>query len=592
MQDWSPVLPTGLPMPAFDVRLTASGIIVPSHRRAIAIMIMVLLAAAVALVPGSGWAATYFVRPDGGSARECDGRADRARAADGNCAWAHPFVALPPGGRPRLTGGDTLIIGTGNYRMGIDAPDTERCHPEYSWDCHMPPLPSGTAERPTRVLGAGHDAGCPQAPELWGSERAAMIINLTDTRHAHLACLEITDRSGCIEFHCHGGGCEGMIAACQRDQPPFGDWASTGLLATGARDITLSDLHIHGLGNRGVLAGGLADWRLERVRIIANGWSGWDGDVGEHSANSGRLEFEDVEIAYNGCVQTWPQGEITGCWAQGAGGYGDGLGTARTGGEWVFERAQIHHNTSDGLDLLYLDDDARVRINASLFEGNAGNQLKISGSAIVSNSVIIGNCARFVGQGNFAPSDHCRAAGDAVFLGLGAQINSALINNTITGEGNCLVSSAGDAGGRILMSNNLFVGQPAHGQSRQSCLFWSGQKDLEIEWRSNQVSRAYHAACTPGQRCLKRAGIASTAIDAFDPTPAADSPLVGQASVDGDIKTDFRGRPRPAPGKGRTIGALEPVPADTAAAGFRDGISQDWLRLPPERPADGGSDGR
>src|SRR5699024_7107648 len=161
-------------------------------------------------------------------------------------------------------------------------------------------------------------------------------------------CLEITDRSGCIEFHCHGGGCEGTVAACQRDQPPFGDWASTGLFAQGARDIILSDLHVHGLANQGVLAGGLSDWRLERVRIIANGWAGWDGDVGEHSANSGRLEFEDVEIAYNGCIQTWPQGKSTGCWAQANGGYGDGLGTAQSGGEWVFERARVHYNTSDG----------------------------------------------------------------------------------------------------------------------------------------------------------------------------------------------------------------------------------------------------
>src|SRR5699024_3246473 len=146
----------------------------------------------------------------------------------------HVALPLPPGGEPRLAGGDTLVIGARDYRMGIGAPGSERCNPAYSWDCHMPPLPAGTAEQPTRVLGAGHDAGCPEAPELWGSERAAMIINLEDTRHARLACLEITDRSGCIEFHCHGGGCEGTVAACQRDQPPFGDWASTGLFAQGA----------------------------------------------------------------------------------------------------------------------------------------------------------------------------------------------------------------------------------------------------------------------------------------------------------------------------------------------------------------------
>ena len=513
-------------MPVSAARLTASAIRAPNACGAL--MVLVLMAAAATLVANSGWSATYFVRPDGGNVRQCDGLADRARSAGRNCAWIHPFIALPPGGQPRLAGGDTLIIGAGDYRMGLGAPGSERCHPAYSWDCHMPPLPTGPdVDHPTRVLGAGHDSGCGAPPELWGSERAAMVINLQGTRHAELACLEITDRSGCIEFHCHGGGCKGPVDACRRDQPPFGDWAPVGIHAVDAHDIVLSNLDIHGLASRGVMAGGVSDWTIERVRINANGWAGWDGDIGEHSANRGRLHFRQVEIAYNGCLQTWPEGRITGCWAQGAGGYGDGLGTARTGGEWIFERVQIHHNTSDGLDLVYLDADARVRIDDSLFEGNAGNQIKVASSALITDSVIVGNCAWFVDQGNFAPPDHCRAAGDAIFLGLGTQIESALINNTITGEGNCLVSSAGDAGGRIVMRGNLFVGQPARGQSRQSCLFYSDQEDLDIEWRVNRVSGAWRANCGPGRACIDHPGIVNSAIDAFDPTPvvgAAESP--------------------------------------------------------------------
>src|SRR5699024_1300691 len=164
---------------------------------------------------------------------------------------------------------------------------------------------------------------------------------------------------------------------------------------------------------------------------------------------------------------------------------------------------------------------------------------------------------------------------DAVFLGLGADIDSALINNTITGEGNCLVSSAGSAGGRILMSNNLFVGQPAHGQPRQSCLFYSDQEDVDVEWSSNLVSRAYHSACTPGQRCLADPGITSTTIGAFDPTPTADSPLIGRAHANTCVDADFLGRPRSSAGRGGSVGALEPAPANTATGGFRDRVGSD-----------------
>ncbi len=68
---------------------------------------------------------------------------------------------------------------------------------------------------------------------------------------------------------------------------------------------------------------------------------------------------------------------------QQAGGYGDGLGTAGTSGDWIFLDARIHHNTSDGLDLLYLDGSGSVEVLGLIAEGNAGNQLKTAGNARV-----------------------------------------------------------------------------------------------------------------------------------------------------------------------------------------------------------------
>ncbi|MCA1780335.1 MAG: hypothetical protein LC637_13445, partial [Xanthomonadaceae bacterium] len=464
----------------------------------------------------------------------------------------------------------------GQYRMGIGAPETGNCHPAYSWDCHMPPLPGGPdIENPTRIVGAGYDSGCAAPPVLWGTERAALILNLQQTRHVQIACLDITDRSGCIELHCHAGNCAGEVLACPREQPPFGNWASNGIFAADADHVALSDIHIHGLAGRGIQAGRISDWRLERVQILANGWAGWDGDIGTDSSNHGRLEFEDVEIAHNGCAETWPGLKIGGCWAQGAGGYGDGLGTAETGGEWIFERAHIHHNTSDGLDLIYLDETASVVVHASLFEGNAGNQIKSAVSTLVSNSIVIANCAYFSAQTNFADWDHCRAAGDAIFLGLDPGVESRLINNSITGEGNCLVSSDGDRGGRILLANNLFVGQPSHSRDRPSCHFYSPQKNIDITWRANLVVNTHRGICAPDNLCPRSAGIRSTDVDNFDPTPLAGSPLIGAASVGDRLPGDFRGLPRPAGSPG-TIGAIEatdsiePVEPVGIGSRFRD----------------------
>jgi hypothetical protein len=65
--------------------------------------------------------------------------------------------------------------------------------------------------------------------------------------------------------------------------------------------------------------------------------------------------LRNVEIAYNGCGEDPTSGAKVNCWAQKAGGYGDGLGTYYTGGQWLIEDSEVHHNTSDGVDLLYLD---------------------------------------------------------------------------------------------------------------------------------------------------------------------------------------------------------------------------------------------
>lgn len=411
--------------------------------------------------------ATYHVRVDGGDPTRCTGLVDAPDPGDGQaqpCAWDHPFRALPPGARPRISGGDTLIVHAGSYRMGYGAPGAEACDQAASFDCLMPAIPSGPdADHPTRVLGGDWDDGCDEPSELWGSGRPWAIVDLTDSSHVELACLEITDHSSCVEFHSGG-------LACERDRPPYGDWAPIGLHAEDSADVHLHDLDIHGLASTGVHAGRLRDWTVEDVRIAGNGSAGWDGDLWDDGddADSGTMRFRRWTVEWNGCGETYPGGQPTGCWAQEAGGYGDGVGTGATGGDWIIEDSVFLHNTSDGLDLLYHSLGGRIVLSRVRAEGNAGNQIKLTGAAELVNVVVVGDCASFEAQPFTYLVDHCRANGNALsFSFMGGEAVS-LRHVTVYGQGDGLIEAGAREGGscdgteRLIARDSVFVGDRDH----------------------------------------------------------------------------------------------------------------------------------
>ncbi|MBB1062195.1 right-handed parallel beta-helix repeat-containing protein, partial [Marilutibacter spongiae] len=266
-------------------------------------------------------------------------------------------------------------------------------------------------------------------------------------------------------------------ARCKRDSAPYGKWASSGITASNSRNVHLHDLDIHGLANRGIVAGGLTDWTVENVKIVANGWAGWDGDIGSASSNSGNIVLRGVEIAWNGCGEKLDRSPWA-CWAQTAGGYGDGLGTAKTGGHWLIEDAYIHHNTSDGLDLLYMDggSNSSVTVRRTHAVGNAGNQIKTLGRATIENSVVVGNCAYFDGRDSMKSDDQCRALGNAISIGLSSGQPVVLRHNTITGQGDCLIlSEGGSSSSTLSIQNNVLVGQ--------------------VDWRGNATGNPGELAC-------------------------------------------------------------------------------------------------
>jgi hypothetical protein len=550
----------------------------------------VLHLSAAALLAWGGFAAfnvasatTYYVRTDGGTATQCNGRADAAYPGSGSnvsCAWNHPFVALPPSNSSsavpaRIHGGDTLVIDAGSYQMGADWKDNSKlysaCSLSAPWGCEMQAIPSGTSTNPTRIVGAGWDSGCKAPPELWGSDRPFHVVDLDGSSNVVVACLNITDHSACIE------GDTNAAVKCARSEPPYGQWASVGLHAQDSHNVTLQDLRIHGMAHTGIQAGRLSNWTLNRVKIIANGLAGWDGDLGgsQSSSNSGNMVFNNVEIGWTGCAEKYPYNTIYACWGQREGGYGDSLGTAKTGGNWTFNQVYIHNGTQDGLDMLYADGTGKVTVLRSRFEGNAGNQVKISGPSVIQNSVIIGSCASFNGKYDMSSGDNCRGAGNALVLKLFPGALSSVSYNTITGQGDCLIQpTLGDSSSEVDVYNNVLVGQTSWlDSSKKSCLFWWGNPPTgQVAMKGNVIWNTRYYTSYPSGNTVADPLLKSELMASFDPTLLVGSPAIDKANTVITLKTDYAGHARPV-GAGYDAGSYEFGSTSTGGTSGGDGGS-------------------
>ena len=499
---------------------------------------------------------TYYVRPDGGGATQCTGRVNAKYPGSGSnqpCAWSHPFIALPPHGTPRIAGGDQLIIANGSYMMGDGAPETTACNDPAG--CIAAAPPSGPdAAHPTRIVGAEFASGCATKPELWGAGGAGAVLNLTNVNNVVLACLDVTDHANCVLDHSGGLAC--------RETLPYGDYAWAGIYAIDSRGVTLRHLDIHGFAHDGINAGRIADWTFEDVRIAANGWAGWDGTVGTNSSNSGTLRFKRVTIEWNGCSETYPGRQPTGCWGQSAGGYGDGLGMYYTAGDWIFEDSVISHNASDGLDLLYHDGAGTITIERSRFEGNAGNQVKVRGDAIVRNNEVIANCGFFEGKPFTHHVDYCRANGNAFSITVDSGQKATLVNNTVYSEGDCLINGRSDqcAGpSSIVSKNNVYIAGTDFSEGDPSCFLYTVCNQLTISNANDVVFNAKNGFCPAGNNNLcVDPQLVDTTPATFDGQLRATSPAVDSGlAVGGDVPgVDLTGKARPS-GAGVDRGAYE-----------------------------------
>jgi len=481
---------------------------------------------------GSAQATTFYVRADGGDATQCNGRADAAYPGSGTaqaCAWKNPNIALPNSGSARIAGGDTLLIGAGSYQIGSGG--------------YMQKVPSGTSSTArTRILGKPGTT-----PKLVGVGGVHRVINLDGSSNVELGNLEITDNSDCVYNH------SVSAAACSSSMP----WARVGIYAAASSNVWLHDVNVHGMAKNGFNAGGLTNWTLERVKMNKNGSAGWDGNVSTGGSNSGAMVMRDIEIAWNGCGEKVATGEPWACWAQQTGGYGDGFGTIDTGGQWLIEDAFIHHNTSDGLDLRYMDgaDSTKVTLRRIYSVANAGNQVKIKGNSLIENSVLVGQCTYFRGKHYMTEGDLCRAYGSSLLLILTGGDTATVRHNTIAGEGDAQIAyGEGTSTDKVIVQNNLVVGFPYYANTGTQTSMAAGGAPAVKTFSGNMGWKV--RSCPSGTTCTSDPKLSNMTLASFDAEPLSGSPVVDKAPMISGVTTDFVLAKRPT-GAANDVGAYE-----------------------------------
>lgn len=425
----------------------------------------------------------FYVRTDGGSRTQCDGKTNAAYPGSGTgqpCAVDSIFEIFPPAGTtPNLgfASGDSLIIADGTYQYGLNSPNATQnggtCYAGAAYNCFMMPPPSGiSTTAPTRIYGEHWKDGCATKPLIVGNNRIDQVLNLGwNTSNFDIQCLEITDGEDCIEAPGHTDN------SCATTPYDTVTMARVGLFAGKVSNVNIRNVSIHGMAQQGVNASG-TNWTMRNLVLLGNK-VGWDGDTGTYPTSTGDegvMDFGNVHIEYSGCAEDYPivgspvyRNCITG------NAYSDGFGTDPTNATYVFENCNVSHNNHDGIDMLYGNTTTSLYVKNCLLENNSGNQLKIkTGHAYIEGNTIIGNCCYMAQTPPLTntcttncpgeTTTECRANGDVIFAKFLAGSQYYFYNNTVTSEANVLLSTEEDGAGtcigteQLTWVNNIAVG--------------------------------------------------------------------------------------------------------------------------------------
>ncbi len=458
-------------------------------------------------------ATTYYVRPQGGTRAQCTGTTDANYPGSGTgkpCAFNNPMWLLGVVSSKSLPslmkGGDTLFIHSGSYKIGYDTQFTPSyCGQASAFDCRPRPIPSGSFQARTKILGETSLGKCTAPPELWGTERVATVLDMNGSSYVDISCLEITDHSSCRQ----GGPASNRCFS--GPSFPKGPWGQTGIVATASQNVTLTDVNIHGLASYGLWTGRLTNWQMLRVKINGQGQAGWHGErIPGNSSNSGTIILKNSEVRWNGCAENYPIGTspvVGSCCSQNQGCYSDGIGMADSGGNYIIEDSNISFNAEDGVDLLHvtLNPPTSIIVRRNRVEGNAGNGIKTGATNVrIENNILISGCSYLEDASFVAPgwSNSCRAGGENIGIDVQANSHHKIYNNTmIQTVATKNMTIAGKVQGAvcngtedIVWSNNITMGgRYSQYNDVQDCAGWSS---ASIKSDHNLVYHAY-SGCLP-----------------------------------------------------------------------------------------------
>ncbi len=533
---------------------------------------------------------TWYVRPDGGDRKQCTGRVDAAYRGHGSnqpCALKHPQMLFSNEEYNNkqwvVAGGDTVVVRGGPYRMGYRGPDAKDAPgmcPGDPYNCTMPPVPSGTKERPTRLLGE-HFASCGGAgggpkTQLFGGYALGLVLNLSDSQYVDVECLELTDHGQCTRA-------PGVPASdsCSTSYP-LSDFAGSGI-GTNQRtaNILLKNLDIHGFQSRGIIGPIGGDVYAEDVRIAFNGQAGWDFDDGKGTKSTGAafVHAKGLTVEWNGCNEEYP---ITHpvpahtCFDQDNGGYGDGIGTPDTPLNFTCDHCAFRYNTQDGFDLLHVGGSV-IAVTRSTSVGNMGQQWKMGAMqhVVFRNNVTVHNCSRLSAAMDGAPADYnrhlslfCRAAGDGITFAVVDGGSYVLQNNSYVGYGttsydiSCGAEHCGAT--NIVFENNLHAGYKNPRDGQPPAVFYAETlprnpfraQDHNIFFRMRTCPTGVADRCVDPRVVNLPAWTGEASLDHVDLHLTAESPARGAGTAAPEGTTDFDGGARPS-GTASDVGAFQ-----------------------------------
>lgn len=410
------------------------------------------------LINGFGSSNTWYVNDAGGSVygtstatNTCNGLYPAAYSigVSPNCAVIHPSMILGTNGyngtptSQLMQSGDTLYIdgdsvatpGTqAQYMVGYGMPNSSPCNIAGTYNCYMQNPPNGTSGNPTSIIGTGTNK-----PQLWGVDRTFQVLGIGN--YTNFTWLEITDHEVC-GYNAPVDGCVGS--------PTYDD----GIALSGSNNI-FTDVYVHGFARYGINVPDaittMGSNTFTRVWIIGNSESGMT--TGVNNAFTGTTTFNQPIIEWSGCIEAYPlatgidnPANYSNCYGQTSGGNGDGLAfgndTSGLAGNWnIYGPGSISFNTQDGADLKHGTPGVGTdNIDKMRFEGNAGQQIKVTGfTDNITNNLIIGDCGWWQGSSHAAAGamllgDSCRAgspSGTTILFSVEDGTTTNFYNNTI-----------------------------------------------------------------------------------------------------------------------------------------------------------------